>query len=167
MFALIAGIIAAGASLIGGALKAKAISEQSKAEEAAAREQSAQRRREAAQTRIETELNIGDLQTQQKQFLGTQQAMIGRSGVKLTSGSPLALLSETGARMSEDVRRLRQQGEWVAENIGWEAESLEAQADIYKKTRPYQVWGSLLGSVASGASLLYEIWPRSPKKPKS
>jgi hypothetical protein len=149
--------IAVGALALGGALKATAISKESKAEEAAAREQSAQRRREAAQTRIETEWNVGDLQTQQKQFMGTQQAMIGRSGVKLTSGSPLALLSETGARMSEDVRRLRQQGEWAAENIGWEAESLEAQADIYKKTRPYQVWGSLLGTVASGASMLSRV----------
>jgi hypothetical protein len=139
MFWLFAGL-AAGAALIGGALKAKAVSEESKAEEAAARE-------EALQVRKETEWKVGDLRTQQKQFAGTQQAMIGRSGVKLTSGSPLALLSETSRRMSEDVRRLQQQGEW-------EAEHLEAEADIYKRTRPYQVWGSLLGGLASGAGML-------------
>jgi hypothetical protein len=133
-------VIAAGVALLGGALKAKAISEESKAQEAAARD-------EAAQTRIETQWKVEDLQTQQKQFMGTQQAMIGRSGVKLSSGSPLALLSETGARMSEDVRRMRQAGEWGAE-------ALEAEAEMYKKTRPYQVWGSLLGSLASGASML-------------
>jgi hypothetical protein len=132
--------IAVGALAIGGALKAKAISEESKAQEAAARE-------ESAQIRKETQWNIEDLQTQQKQFMGQQQAMIGRSGVKLTSGSPLALLGETSRRMTEDVRRMWQQGEWQAEH-------LEAQAEMQKKTRPYQVWGSLLGTVASGASLL-------------
>jgi len=136
----IIGMIAAGAALIGGGLKAAAVSEESKAQEAAARD-------EAAQTRVETQWRVEDLQTQQKQFLGTQQALIGRSGVKLSSGSPLALLSETGARMSEDVRRLRQQGEWGAE-------ALEAEAEMYKKTRPYQIWGSLLGSLASGGSMI-------------
>jgi cell division protein FtsB len=136
----IIGMIAAGAALIGGGLKAAAVSEESKAQEAAARD-------EAAQTRVETQWKVEDLQTQQKQFLGTQQALIGRSGVKLSSGSPLALLSETGARMSEDVRRMRQQGEWGAE-------ALEAEAEMYKKTRPYQVWGSLLGSLASAGSML-------------
>ena len=140
MFWIIAGIIAAGAAIIGGGLKAKAESEASKAQEAAARD-------EAAQTRVETQWKVEDLQTQQKQFLGTQQALIGRSGVKLSSGSPLALLGETGARMTEDVRRMRQAGEWGAE-------ALEAEAEMYKKTRPYQVWGSLLGSLASGASML-------------
>ena len=136
----IIGMIAAGAALIGGGLKAAAVSEESKAQEAAARD-------EAAQTRVETQWRVEDLQTQQKQFLGTQQALIGRSGVKLSSGSPLALLSETGARMSEDVRRLRQQGEWGAE-------ALEAEAEMYKKTRPYQIWGSLLGSLASSGSMI-------------
>ncbi len=140
MFAFIIGAIAAGAALIGGALKAKAASEESKAEEAAARE-------EAAQTRQATEFKVEDLQLQQKQFAGTQQAMIGRSGVKLSSGSPLALISETSRRMTQDVQRLRQQGEW-------DAEAMEAEADVYKKTRPYQVWGSLLGSLASAGSLL-------------
>ncbi len=139
MFWLIAGI-AAGAALLGGALKAKAASDQSKAEEAAARE-------DALQKRQETEWKVSDLQTRQRQFLGEQQAMIGRSGVKLSSGSPLALISETGGRMSEDVRRMRQQGEW-------DAESLEAEADVYRKTRPYQVWGSLLGSLATAGSML-------------
>jgi hypothetical protein len=133
-------IIAAGAALIGGALKAKAASDESKAEEAAARE-------EAEQTRQATEFKVEDLQLQQKQFAGTQQAMIGRSGVKLTSGSPLALIGETSRRMSQDVSRLRQQGEW-------DAEAMEAEADVLKKTRPYQVWGSLLGSLASAGSML-------------
>jgi hypothetical protein len=140
MFAFIIGAIAAGAALIGGVLKAKAASDESKAEEAAARE-------EAAQTRQATEFKVEDLQLQQKQFAGTQQAMIGRSGVKLTSGSPLALIGETSRRMSQDVARLRQQGEW-------DAEAMEAEADVLKKTRPYQVWGSLLGSLASAGSML-------------
>ena len=132
--------IAAGAALIGGLFKAKAASDQSKAEEAAARE-------EARQTRIETEWKVGDLQLQQKQFLGTQQAMIGRSGVKLSSGSPLALISESSRRMSQDVSRLRQQGEW-------DAEAMEAEADVLKKTRPYEVAGSLLGTLAFAGSML-------------
>lgn len=140
MFAFIIGAIAAGAALIGGALKAKALSDESKAEEAAARE-------EAQQTRQRTEFQVEDLQLQQKQFAGTQQAMIGRSGVKLTSGSPLALIGETSRRMTQDVSRLRQQGEW-------DAEAMEAEADVLKKTRPYQVWGSLLGSLASAGSML-------------
>jgi hypothetical protein len=140
VWALVIAAIAAGASLIGGALKTKALSDESKAEEAAARD-------EAAQTRLETDWKIGDLQTQQKQFLGNQQAMIGRSGVKLSSGSPLAFMSETSSRMTEDVRRMRQQGEW-------DAEAMEAEADVYKKTRPYQVWGSLFGSLATAGSML-------------
>lgn len=137
MFFLIA--LAVGALAIGGALKAKAAAEKSKAEEAAARE-------EATQVREQTKWKIEDLRTQQKEFLGQSQAMIGRSGVKLTSGSPLAYTGEMSRRMTEDVRRMRQAGEWSAE-------ALEAEAKVLRETRPYEIWGSLLGTVASGAGM--------------
>ncbi len=130
-------IIAAGAALLGGVASAVAVSKESKAKEEAARSA-------ADQVRKETQWKIGDLQTQQKQFMGTQQAMIGRSGVKLTSGSPLALMGETSRRMAEDVRRMYQQGEW-------DAEAMLEEADLYKKTRPWQVGGSLLSGLSSGA----------------
>lgn len=139
MFWLFAGL-AAGAALLGGAVKAKAASEESRAKEAAARE-------EALQVRKETEWKVGDLQLQQKQYAGQVTARIGASGVKISSGSPLALQAENARRMTQDVERLRQQGEW-------EAEHLEAEADIYRRTRPYQVGGSLLGGLASAAGIL-------------
>ena len=138
--ALVFGAIAAGASLLGSAMNAVGTYKASQAQEQEAREA-------ARQTRLETGWKIADLQVQQKQFRGTQMALIGRSGVSLSSGSPLALMGETSRRQIEDVRRLKQQGEW-------EAESLLTQAEMYKKTRPWQLAGSLLGGLSSAAGTM-------------
>ena len=137
MFALIA--IAAGAAILGGVASAVAGSQASKAQEEAAETQ-------AGQVREEYQWKVGDLKTQQARFRGHQKAVIGKAGVELSSGSPLALQAETSRMMSEDVRRLTQQG-------AWEVEALESEAEIYKKTRPWQVAGSLLSGVASGAGM--------------
>jgi len=136
---LIAGVIAAGAAIIGGISSAVATSKASKAQEEAAETQ-------AGQVREEYQWKVGDLKTQQARFRGNQKAVIGKAGVELSSGSPLALQAETSRMMAEDVRRLKQQGEWSAE-------TLESEAEMYKKTRPWQVAGSLLGGVASGAGM--------------
>ena len=134
-----AAILAAGAAILGGVASAVAGSQASKAQEEAAETQ-------AGQVREEYQWKVGDLKTQQARFRGNQKAVIGRAGVELSSGSPLALQAETSRMMSEDVRRLKQQGEWSAE-------TLESEAEMYKKTRPWQVAGSLLGGVASGAGM--------------
>ena len=137
MFALLA--IAAGAAIIGGVASAVATSKANKAQEEAAETQ-------AGQVREEYQWKVGDLKTQQARFAGHQRAVIGRAGVELSSGSPFALQAETARMMAEDVRRLKQQGEWSAE-------TLETEAEMYKETRPWQVAGSVLGGVASGAGM--------------
>lgn len=172
----ILGLIAAGAGLLGGIMNAVSTAQASQAQqeeavaqaelaESQAAQLTAQAQETAGQIRKETEWKIGDLQTQQRQFMGQQKVLIGRSGVKLSSGSPLALLTETSRRAGEDVRRMWQQGEWGAENVlaqaSMESETLLAQAEIYRmqgqayqRMRPWQVLGSLLGAVGSGATSL-------------
>jgi len=135
---MIWGILAAGAALWGGVVRARSASQQSKAAEKTALANK-------AHVEEETALQMKDLQTQQKQFSGQQRTLIGRAGVKLTTGSPLALQAETARRMAEDQRRLQVSGEF-------EASQYEEQADLFKKIRPWQVGGSLLGGVARGAS---------------
>jgi hypothetical protein len=176
---LVLGAIAAGAQLLGGIFGAIGLSQQSQAQEQEAEAQAqlaeqtaaAERARAeeiAGQIRQETEWNVADLETQQRQFRGQQVALIGRSGVRVSSGSPAALLAETGRRQGEDVRRLRQQGEWTAQGVleeaEMEAEGLLAQADIYRmqaesyrRMRPWQITTSLLGGFGSAASTLMHI----------
>jgi hypothetical protein len=131
-------ILAAGAAIAGGVAGAVAKSRESKAAE-----------KTALQNKKYTEeqyaLELSDLQTQQKRFAGQQKTLIGRAGVKLTSGSPLALQAETARAMAEDQRRLQLQGEFEAGQYGEEAKT-------YKKTRPWQVGASLLGGFGQGAS---------------
>ena len=131
-------ILAAGAAVLGGIAGAISASQQSKAAEKAARANK-------AHVEEETALKMEDLKTQQKQFSGQQRTLIGRAGVQLNTGSPLALQAETERRMAEDRRRLQVAGEF-------EASQYEEQADLFKKMRPWQVGSSLLGGVAQGAS---------------
>lgn len=153
MFALLAGIVAAGAAIIGGALSAKATAEASKAQQEMAEANKTQAEKEAEQIAQATEFQISDLKTQQARFRGHQKAVIGRSGVELSSGSPLALQAETARMMSEDVRRLSLAGKWEKEARLFEASQYGEEAEAYKKTRPWQVAGSLLSGVASGAGM--------------
>jgi len=60
-------------------------------------------------------------------FKGSQRSAIASSGVKLDSGSPLALLRETSKNIQQDVSRTRQAGD-VARDRGYnQATSLEQQ----------------------------------------
>lgn len=153
MFALIAGAIAAGAALIGGITSAAAASQVSKAQQEMAEANRAQAIKEARQIEEATQLQISDLRTQQKRFMGQQKALIGKSGVLLTSGSPLALVAETSRMAAEDVRRLSLAGQMEKETRLFEASQFGEQAEMYRKSRPWQIAGSLLGGIASGASM--------------
>jgi len=145
-------ILAAGAALLGGITKAVGASKESKAKEKMAKENEAQAEKEAGQIEEAYQLRLSDLQTQQKRFAGHQKTLIGRAGVQLTSGSPLALMSETSRMMAEDVRRLKLEGQMAKEGRLFEASQYGEEAGLYRKTRPWQVGGSLLGGVAQGAS---------------
>ena len=146
-------IIAAGAAIIGGAVSAVAGSKESKAREAMARSNEAQAIKEAGQIEEAYEWKASDLKTQQARFRGHQKAVIGKAGVELSSGSPLALQAETARMMSEDVRRPSLAGQWEKEARLFEGSQYGEQADMYKKTRPWQIGGSLFSGVASGAGM--------------
>jgi len=145
-------ILAAGAALVGGIISAAATSQQSKAEEEMALANQTQAEKEAGQIREAYGLQLSDLKTQQARFMGQQKAMIGKSGVKLTTGSPLELLAETSRVHAEDVRRLKLAGEIEAGGRAFEASQYGKQAEAYRKTRPWQVAGSLFGSIGQASS---------------
>lgn len=145
-------ILAGGAALLGGIAGAIGAAQTSKAQQEMAEANQTQAEKEAEQIQEASRLQVSDLKTQQKQFMGQQKALIGRSGVKLTTGSPVALMAETSRRATEDVRRLELAGQMETEARLFEASQYGEQAEMYRRTRPWQVAGSLFSGVASGAS---------------
>lgn len=146
-------ILAAGAAIAGGIAGAVAGSKASKAQQEMAEANKAQAEKEAEQIAEATRLQISDLKTQQARFMGHQKAMIGRSGVELSTGSPLALQAETARMMSEDVRRLTLAGKWEKEGRLFEASQYGEEAEMYKKMRPWQVGSSLFSGLSSGVGV--------------
>jgi len=73
----------------------------------------------AIQTKLQED--IGDIERTGASFKHEQRAMIGASGVKLSSGSPLALLQKTDVGIGRDIQRLKDQAAVDIERLRIEA----------------------------------------------
>lgn len=138
----ISNLLAAGAAIAGGALGVAGSIQQHNQAKANAEMQAAQmnynkrlEEQEAARIDAETAENTRRQRIQADELKSRQRALMGKSGVAMTSGSPLAILGETAADEELKIQDLRfsgynqaQQHREQAKMYGYQAKVAKAQA---------------------------------------
>jgi hypothetical protein len=157
MFAVL-GAIAAGAAVIGGITRAIGTAKASKAAEEQAEQNAAFARGEAKQLARARGMAVGDIGRAVGTTVGKIRSVAGASGVKATSGSPLAAINLSYANAERDKARAQLQYNMEIAGRRHEASQYSQQAQSEKDTRFWQVSSSILGSAGQGAGALMPVF---------
>jgi len=141
---ILAGILALGGAVIGAIGQVKA---STSAEEQALSNET-QALKEAQQLAQARAMAVGDIGRAAHKTVGSARAVIGASGVKLTTGSPLAAVNQSYANAERDISRTRQQYNYEIGARQHEASQYGSQAQAERKTR----WWNFAGTILSGGA---------------
>lgn len=108
--------------------KAAKITSEAEATEATAQAEIAEADAERVEERFEDIEE--DFILQGERLKGTQVAVVGKSGVTLSSGSVKAVRAETQALLREGVKRIRAEGEFESERLGEIADIFRERATL-------------------------------------
>lgn len=100
--------------------------------------------------------NIEQMQKQGRKFKSQQQVNYLKSGVDISSGSPLAVLAETAMDIESDIQNYRYNLEVEKSRKAQEVSQLESAAKKTKKMAPFAGLTSMLGSVSNLAMSGYK-----------
>jgi hypothetical protein len=145
---------------IGTGLSAFSSYSQGKAMSKAAKAQADAEIRRAEEEKLLTELEEMRLRKDARKFMSTQRALYGKAGVTF-EGSPIEVMAETAYEAEFDAQILRHGGEVRATAYEERARALRGAAGGYRAAGLLKAGTSLL----TGASSIYQRWPKSTPQP--
>lgn len=164
VLAAIGATVGAVAGTVGAAEQHKQAEANAKAQEAQLNYNKRLEEREAARIEAENAENARRQREAAEQLKAQQRALLGKSGVAMTSGSPLAILGQTAADEEMKVQDLHAGGYAEANKHREQAKMFGYQAGVARASAPSKAslganlagtWGNYgmsLGSIALNAS---------------
>lgn len=178
-----AGVIAGTTGAVMGSVEAhKSQQQQAKTAEENARLQQQQmeynkrmEEREAAALEAETAESVRRQREESARLKASQLAMLGKSGVAMSSGSPLAILGATAADEELKIQDAHYSGARAAAahrtkaaDYGFGASIAKHNALAAKASRPSgaSLAGNIIGDVGSGAFQIGSVWTKNASSDK-
>ena len=164
---LIAGAVQAGTQIYAGYKQKEAAETNAEL----LRQQGIQARIQAGYAKTASDERAASLQQQGQAFRGTQKSVFAGSGVKVSEGSPLAVMKESQRAIQQDVGRLQQmggialkQGQSQYDVLSKQASQLEQQGKDVFTASLIGAGSTFLTSMGSSGFDFNNIFQTTPKK---